>query len=562
MKKTDLLFRPTGLNTVFIVSLFALGAFHEYLCALLSLALFVLMTVRFRRNKALRFSLSPVNLILVLFPFLYLLTSLWAADKGVAPMGFVKFLPLSLFTLLLSDREEERDGILALLPFAGAAQTVLSAALMQIPALKGFFSVSGRLAGFFQYPNTFALFLLMGLLVLLTKERLGAVDFICLAVLVFGILYSGSRTTLVLTVLFAAAAVATGRNKKVKWAALIGVIALIAAAGIYAVAGGGYRTFGRFLSISLSESTLLGRLLYWKDGLRLFAGHPFGIGYMGWYFMQFPNQTGVYTVQFVHNDYLQILLDVGVIGFALFALALGFSFFSRRADRRRRLMLLAFGGHLLMDFDLQFVAMWFLLALLTYTPSDRRIAIEKKAALAVPGAVLAVFSLWLGLSQGLYHFKLYEPAAAVWQGNTFAQIAVMQQSSGTDRARETADRILKNDPYIAAAYGVKAAAAFSEGDILAMCEEKLRQIGNAPYRIESYDEYCYMLAVAFDLYRKQNDPESMRFCGEKLTEVPELLAALEQKTDPLAFRIDDKPSFGLSEESLSYIRAAKEMLTP
>ncbi len=561
MKKA-LPFRLTGLPVIFIVSLFALGAFHEYLCALLSAALLTLLLVRFHRKKELTFSPSPVNLILLLFPFLYLLTALWATDKGTALMGFVKFLPLSLFTLLLSDAEEERKDLLALLPYVGAVQTVLSAGLMQIPALRNFFSVSGRLAGFFQYPNTFALLLLMGILVLLTKDRLRAADLVCLAVLVGGILYSGSRTTLVMTVVFAAAAVLTGGSKKIRWAALIGIIALIAAAGVYAVAGGGYRTVGRFLSISLSESTFLGRLLYWKDGLRLFLHHPFGLGHMGWYFRQFSNQTGVYTVQFIHNDYLQLLLDVGIVGFGLFVFALAAAFFSKKTDRRGRLMLLAFGGHLLMDFDLQFVAMWLLLAALLYTPGEKSLTLHKKAAVAVPGAVLAVLSLWIGLSQGLYHFKLYEPAATVWPGNTFAQIAVMQHSADPARAAEIADRILRRNPYVADAYGIKAAAAFSGGDILAMADAKQQQIDNAPYRIETYDEYCYMLAVAFDLYRQQDDPAGMKFCRSRLLAVPEMLTALEQKTDPLALRIDDKPSFALSEASASYINQVKEIEIP
>ena len=86
-----------------------------------------------------------------------------------------------------------------------------------------------------------------------------------------------------------------------------------------------------------------------------------------------------------------------------------------------------------------------------------------------------------------------------------------------------------------------------------MDEYKQKQLDNAPYQIGAYDEYCYMLAVAFDLYQKQNDPAGMKFCRDRLLAVPERLAALEQKTDPLALQIDDKPSFDLSEDSLSYI---------
>ena len=386
-------------------------------------------------------------------------------------------------------------------------------------------------------------------------------DYVCLAVLVFGVLYSGSRTTAVLTVVFAAAAVFTGKNKKVRWTALIAVAVLIAGAGIYAAASGNYRTIGRFLSISLTESTFLGRLLYWKDGLRLFLHHPLGTGYLGWHFLQYPNQTGVYAVQYIHNDYLQILLDVGVVGFGLFAFALAAAFFAKGTDRRRRLMLLAFGGHLLMDFDLQFVSMFLLLAALLYTPGEREWEIEKKSAVAVPCALLTVFSLWLGASQGLYHFKRYRSAALAYPGNTLALTALLQQTDDTAAAVKTADRIVKKNPYVAAAWGVKAAAAFSDGDILAMDEYKQKQLDNAPYQIEAYDEYCYMLAVAFNLYQQQGDAAGMQFCRARLLAVPDRLSELEAKTDPLALKIDDKPSFDLSADSLSYIEQIKAINT-
>ena len=549
----SLSFRPTALSLSVAASLFALGTFHEYLSAVLSAVLAALLLARFRKQGRVVFRPGLVSCILVGLPFLFLLTGFWAADRGMALMGFVKFLPVSLLTVLLSDREPERDGILQMLPLAGALQTVIAALLMQLPALRSFFSVSGRLAGFMQYPNTFALFLLLGALVILTKEKTGAADLVCLAVLVFGILYSGSRTTLVLTAVLAAAAVFTGKSKKTKWAALICVGGLIAAAGIYAAVSGDVRAIGRFVSISLNESTFLGRLLYWKDGLRLALHHPFGLGYLGWQFLQFPNQTGVYRVQFIHNDFLQILLDLGVPGFGLFAAAFCASFFSRRSDRRRRLMLLAFGGHLMMDFDLQFVAMALLLAVLLYLPGkEKEWEITKRAAVAAPCAVLTLFSCWLGLSQGLYHFKRYR-AAMLYPGNTQALIARMQETEDAAAAAALADRIVGKNRYVAAAWGVKAAAAFSSGDILTMDDCKRRQIQNAPYEIAAYDEYCYMLAVAFDLYGKQQDAEGMAFCRNRLLQVPEMLSALEKNTDPLAFRIDDKPSFELSEESRSFI---------
>ena len=93
-------------------------------------------------------------------------------------------------------------------------------------------------------------------------------------------------------------------------------------------------------------------------------------------------------------------------------------------------------------------------------------------------------------------------------------------------------------------------------------ENKLLQIHYAPYNISLYNEYCDMLAVGFGLYKKQNDPEGMRFCKEKMLEIPELLRALEEKTDRLAYLIDDQPEFELNASGQAWIRQIKEAQIP
>ncbi len=558
-KRTPALSAP---GVILAVSLCACGCFHEYLCAAVSAALTVYLLFRLFRRGRLTFSPHPANIALTALPFLYLLASLWAADRGYAPMGFVKLLPVALFTLALSDAPETRDAALDMLPPLAAAQTAVSAVLMQLPALRSLFSVSGRLAGFFQYPNTFAVFLLMAILVLLTREKLTVKHAVCFAVLVFGVLYSGSRTAAVLTLAFAAAAVFTGRSKKTKLAVGISAAVLAAGAAAFAVLSGNFDTFGRFLRISLTESTLVGRFLYWKDGLRLFAAHPFGMGYMGWNFAQYANQTGVYTVQFIHNDYLQILLDAGVQGFAVFAAAVGSALFSKKTDRRRRLMLLALAAHLFMDFDLEFTGVFMLLAALVFTEGEKKIAISNKAAAAGLGAALCCLSLWFGLSQGLYHFKRCEAAERVYPGNTFAAVAVMHSGSGSPAGKTRAETIVRRNPLVAAAWGELALQAQAAGDYEEMCRCKRLQLECAPYDTALYDEYCRMLALSYGAAAIREDTAAMALCRSEMLGIPALLHAVEEKTDPLAYKIDDRPSFELSETSAAYIEKMKQVTLP
>ena len=560
--KNKSLQKPTPLCLIFYCFAFACGGFHVYLSAACAVALCVLLAIRLIKRKSVYVTLHPVNVALFAIPLLYLLSAIWAVDRGEALMGFVKFLPLSLFMLAVSDKEEDRNSILTFLPAAGAFQTAVGSILMQIPVLRSYFSVSGRLSGFFQYSNTFALFLLLGILVLLTQEQIKWHGYVILSVLVFGILYSGSRTTAVLTVIFAAAAILTGKNKKVKLTALICIAGLAAAAGIYAVVSGNYSAIGRFLSISLKESTFLGRLLYWKDGLRLSVTHPFGLGYLGWNFAQYRNQTGVYTVQFVHNEYLQLLLDVGIPGIGVFGYCIARVLFSKNTDRKKRLLLLAFCGHMFMDFDLQFTSMFLLLAVLLYTQSEKHRVTLRRNAVLIPSVVCVLLALIPGVSHGLFHFKQYRAAAWIYPFNTSAQVALLGETGTSKSGVLLADRLLKRNPYLAPAYGVKAAAAFSDGDIEQMAFFKTKQIENAPYHMETYDEYCDMLAVGFGLYKKQNDVAGMRFCREKMLAIPEMLTELKDKTDPLAFQIDDKPSFELNPASIAWINQIREVKLP
>ena len=54
--------------------------------------------------------------------------------------------------------KEERNELLLLIPFLGILMIGISMMGYFIPVMKSFFIINGRIGGFFQYPNTFALF--------------------------------------------------------------------------------------------------------------------------------------------------------------------------------------------------------------------------------------------------------------------------------------------------------------------------------------------------------------------------------------------------------------------
>ena len=209
------------------------------------------------------------------------------------------------------------------------------------------------MAGFFEYPNTFALFLLLGLIVLGTAEKLHLRDLFLATVLLFGLFKTGSRTVFFLLLCCALCIGIFRKNKKLRIAVAILTGAAVVLSLTVAFLTDNMQTVGRYLTSSLSSSTLLGRLLYYKDALPIILHHPFGLGYKGYYYMHPSFQTGVYSVLYVHNDFLQLLLDVGWLPAGLMGIAVSKAFLQRGASLRTRLLLFALVAESMVFFDLK-----------------------------------------------------------------------------------------------------------------------------------------------------------------------------------------------------------------
>ena len=488
--------------------------------------------------------------------FSYLIVSIWAVDSGMALTGFIKFLPLLLFYVLASGQQKEREKMISLLPLLGSLMTLFSFLMMQFPIYEEWVSVAGRLAGFFQYPNTYALFMLVCLIIVLWRLDYSHPDWLDIVhalTAVFGIAMSGSRTVFILT---AAAMIglliirAPGRK------AVLSVIAAGAAGVIVlAIAAGSTGVLERFTDISLSASTFLGRLLYARDALPLILQHPFGLGYYGYYYIQQSIQTGVYSVVNVHNELLQMFLDVGVIPAVLMSAAVLRSVLTKRTNGRNRLILVIVILHSLFDYDFQFLAMGFVLILFLDVRNIRtyKIPALTGTVLGIAGAGAAVFAVSAGLSDLMYTSGNYEKALAIYSGNTQAQTALLTEADTTDEMKAAADDLILRNGYISVAYSARARAAFSQGDIKGFIEDKLRAIELAPYQYDEYTDYLEILAYCENLYLQNGSMEDAKACAEKAAEIPAMLDELRERTSSLAWKIDDRPRVTLSRENLELI---------
>lgn len=242
---------------ILLLSLVLSGGFNEYVGCVLSAIISVLLIVKIAQNRNLVVNINITSLSIAVITLLYLISCFYAIDSGMAFVGFLKFLPVLLYMLLLMQDKGIKEHLIALLPYVALALGVLSLVLAFIPATRDYFTVSDRLAGFFQYPNTFALFLLVGELTALSKEKLKPIDIISALLLIILLLFTGSRAVFILAVFSNVLIIFFRKGKKVK--ILLGIVVAVLAVAVLLMLPlfNNSEIFSRYFTISFTESTFI-----------------------------------------------------------------------------------------------------------------------------------------------------------------------------------------------------------------------------------------------------------------------------------------------------------------
>lgn len=85
---------------------------------------------------------------------------------------------------------------------------------------------------------------------------------------------------------------------------------------------GGDASLLRGIGITAQNDVSSGRFHFWNVALRIFLDHPFigaGLDSFGTAYPRYDSWNGTFRVEQAHNDYLQILADAGIVGFACVA---------------------------------------------------------------------------------------------------------------------------------------------------------------------------------------------------------------------------------------------------
>ena len=546
------------LTIIFFVSLVCTGIFYEYYSCAFSVLLLIVLIWKVGKEKKFHFYWNNTSMAVMGLIVFYLVSTLWAVDSGMAFIGVFKFLPVLLFLFILMQEKIVGKITINVLPYIVTVLTILSIIGMLIPVLESKFTVAGRLAGFYQYPNTFALLLLVSELVLLEKNRYKLIDCVTLVMLITGLLLTGSRTVFVLAVIANLLLILTNSNKKIR---LIGMSLTglgVAGIAVYAFLFGGASVIARYMSISLTESTFVGRILYFFDAFPTTLKNPFGLGYMGYYYIQQSIQTGLYSVRYIHNDWLQMMLDVGWIPCILFIIAIIKTVWNKGTTLHRKVILIVMFLHSCFDFNLQFISMfWLFILFMDYEAGKENVVRCKKKGIGWCFCVVICFCLYVGTSLTLFQVEKYDLVLKLYPWNTQAATYQLTKIDDINEAAELADEILLRNEFVTLAYTVKARQAYSKGDFANVIAYKNELLDRAPFQYEEYEEYCYMLINGISLYTKSGDTYSAEVCKKELIKVSQRLEQAEKRISKLGKMIKDQPITELPVNIQNYIGSIK-----
>lgn len=543
-------------DALLFAALLFVGGFHEYISCALAIAMCIYLLVRIRKEMKLNIRKDFLTSAVVAICFGYGITCFWAIDRGMAFVGFLKFLPLVLYLFCLQ-QEDNIEGVLNTLPYFGAVMTLISAVGMQFPVGDTLFSVAGRLAGFFQYPNTFAVFLLVCELLVLRKPEKKLWDYAVLLLIIAGLLYTGSRTAFIVAILANVAMLLFMTNRKVRIVSLA-IMGGMCAVGLL-IALNPNSVLHRYLTISLTQSTFVGRLLYWVDALPLLLKYPFGMGYMGYYYIQQSVQTGVYSVAYIHNDFLQLALDIGLVPAGLFIVAIAGWFMRKNVPVTDKVLVGAICLHSFFDFDLQFVGIFMLLLLLLSQTKPEKVLITKPRLLLKLGLIMTVLMCtYIGTSLLAAHLGGREFADSLYPYNTQNKLMMLEQEEDLDSANELAEQILKQNKEFFAPYSIKAKYSYAQGDFGNVIQNQRLALAKNPFAHGEYEAYCRMLITGIGLYQKAGDKESAEICKKELLSAAKQLSENSQRLSQLGKMIDDQPNTVLSQELREYISKIEE----
>lgn len=523
------------------------GGIYDFSFALYGAVLFAGLWSAAKRRGTITIPRNVTSYSLGIICLSYILSVFAANDRGMAVIGILRALMLSGFWLWWSNAEASMKQLARdYIPDIAAVLTGVTIILYFHPGTKDFLFRAGRMGGVFQYSNTYALFLLISVVMLSYKEKRRRPDYIKAGILIAGIVFCGSRSVMVLTVITIIIRTSRMNSDRKKWLGLLGMTAL----AVVAVQMMVQLDVERLWQLTWNSSTLNGRFLYWRDALPVLIRNPLGLGYMGYYFLQPQFQTGNYVTRFVHNDILQLGLDAGIFPMIALTVMIAANIWNKNNTKQNKTILIILLLHSLFDFDLQFSVMFFLL-LMCMSEGDQKNYVWRWKGIAGICGSFTLVCIYFSIALVLSHIGMEQAALYLYPSNTSVRESLMQKQEGG----RDAEILIEDNGMLADAYEYAARSHLENAEYMQAYEDIQGMLKTAGYQIYYYNQAVYDLSICLDMAVRSKDDTGAQRILEGIRGIPRLLEELKAGTSGLAYRIHDRPVFELDEEIEEYIES-------
>lgn len=536
------------------------GANELHIVFTLDVVLVALLLYKMVKNGEFIFTKDIKFIMILIWSFSYLITTFYSVDTELSFLGFLKFFTVPLFIMVIMQYGytiEQKDKWFNTVAEIGTIMVciilVVSIGEKILGVESGMFFYQNRLAGFFNYANSFALFLLIGIIIIGFKKELKVVDLIKINLLFVGILLTNSRAIMIISGFSYLLILMFNRNMRKKNFINLGIMVIVGA--IVTIIMSNFGVNNRLAETTGNSSEWVLRILYYKDALRLIVKNIFGYGYMAWWYMQEGFQTGAYDAKFVHNGLLQVALDVGVIPALFIVVIFVMGFFDKKVQARDRVLMMIILGHSLIDFNMEFMAI--MLVLFMTLEFTNKVKIKNSFKLRSGIVAVGCIYLFFGFVSLLNAFGRYDI------GNTLFPYSIVLNKEleattdavkGVDLASKLYD---KNKYFLNASFWLsKKEQAFGNYD--KAYEYEVWIVKNKKYTMLNYIEYVSFLEKAIKFYYMNGDFREVNLYIERLLEVPDMINKVKDSSDSLAFKIAHKPRLDIPDEMIRFIEEMKK----
>lgn len=539
------------LSTILFLYPFFVGGYYIFTSTAVNIILIIGLLFKVFSEKCFKVSKSLPTITLLILALSYLINRFWAVDSSMATIGFLKYLCVFLFALSIMQLEQDsKERLFDVIPLSAALMTLLAILLGLNSRLHlRFYDINEDLHGFFEYANAYAIFLLISLVILVFRHKNILLSILCVPFCIYGIYASNARAVWLLSI-FTAFCLASYfilkkcKSKKSKYIYAISIVVLILFCIVTLIVTG---YMSKLLSYINTDGSLNERYLYYKDALLYSLKHPFGKGAYAFYFAQPKFQSAYYYAIDVHNDYLQIMLEAGIIPCLMFVATIITQLFSKTLSPVQKFVLLSLSLHCFVDYDLQFTSLFFILTLCFNFKNSTEFKVKNKFLIVLFCAILVAFNGVLGLSN-YYNYTGKHEKSVYYYKNTPSMLMLMQSTNLQQVGYDYANEILAMNDSVFEANNVLSNIYAENNDYDKAIKQMESVIDKDPREMQHYKDYIDLCITAKDFYIQKGDEQKAQVCVEKILSVPEKIKKLKAGTDERGIKYGRNQNFKLGKK--------------